>query len=198
MFMIKLIGRTPRTLGERIQMTFYGPKDVCIKLNIGESTLRKWAGYLIRLGGYQFVVDQYGHRSYSDRDIAVLKRLQGLLSQKYTYEDAIREVCKPENAENTNNAENAENPHDISVLPITRVLSATGVLGEEVYKEMVIALQEQSNLNKKLVERLERLEERTEERDRALTQVLRQVLDVRTELAAEREKKKKSWWPWGR
>lgn len=177
-------------------MTFCGPKDVCAKLNIGESTLRKWAGYLIKNGGYQFVVDQYGHRSYSDRDIAVLKRLQGLLSQKYTYEDAVKEVCKPENDENTNNAGSAINPHDISALPITRVLGATGVLEEELYKEMLKAFQEQAKLNQKLVERIERMEERAEERDRALTQVLRQVLEARAELATEQEKRKKSWWSW--
>lgn len=177
-------------------MTFYGPKDVCAKLNIGESTLRKWAGYLIKLGGYQFVVDQYGHRSYSDRDIAVLKRLQNLLSRKYTYEDAVIEVCKPENAENANNAENDENTHNTSVLPITHVLGVPGAPGEEFYNKMVIALQEQSKLNQMLVERLERLEERTEQRDQALTQVLRQVLDTRAEIAAEQEKRKKSWWPW--
>ncbi len=176
-------------------MTFYGPKEVCSKLNIAESTLRKWAIYINKIAGYTFAVDQYGHRNYSDGDILVLKRMQELLAKKYTYEDAVNEVC---NMRNENHANNAENPDEISVLPITHATSVPGVLNEDFYKEMVIALQEQSKLNQMLIERLERLEERTEQRDQALTQILRQILDARAEIAAERGKKKKSWWPWSK
>lgn len=176
-------------------MTFYGPKEVCSKLNIAESTLRKWAIYLSKVAGYTFAVDQYGHRNYSDGDILVLKRMQELLAKKYTYEDAVNEVC---NVKNVNHANNAENPDEISVIPITHATGVPSVLSEELYKEMVTAFHEQSKLNQNLVERLERLEERAEKRDQALTQVLRQVLEVRAEAATEQEKKKKSWWPWSK
>lgn len=174
-------------------MTFYGPKEVCSQLNIAESTLRKWAIYLSKIAGYTFAVDQYGHRNYSAGDILVLKQMQGLLAKKYTYEDAVNEIC---NVKNANHANNAENLDETSVLPITHATSVPSVLSEELFKEMVTTFHEQAELNKKLVERLERLEERTEKRDLALTQVLRQVLDTRAELAAEREKGKKGWWPW--
>lgn len=175
-------------------MTFYGPKEVCSKLNIAESTLRKWAGYLAKFAGYTFAIDQYGHRNYSDGDILVLKQLQELLAKKYTYEDAVNEVC---NAKNAHNAKNAENLDGAGVLPIAHATGVLGVLDKEIYKEMITALHEQAELNKNLVERLERMEERAEKRDLALTQVLRQVLDTRAELATEREKKK-SWWPWNK
>lgn len=179
-------------------MKFYGPKEVCQELGIGDSTLRKWVGHLRRIADYEFVMDQYGHRSYSDRDIAVLRKMQSYLAQKHTYEDAVKKVCLAKNAKHDENAQNIDIGH---VLSRTGVPGRTHFLDEEMYEKMLSLLEKQTVLNVKLVERIERLEEREaerdrrlEDRDRKLTEVLRNLLDSKNESAPAFEGKPKKRW----
>jgi flagellar biosynthesis GTPase FlhF len=67
----------------------YWTKEVADRLQIGQSTLRKYCLHLEE-NGYQFTKGQRGSRAFLERDIGVLAKMRDVLNQQgTTFEDAV-------------------------------------------------------------------------------------------------------------
>ena len=71
---------------------FYSPSDLCAMLNIRESTLRKYAVQLEKVG-WNFAKNSNGHRQYTDTDIMAIRRvIQAKDKSDITLEKAAKQV----------------------------------------------------------------------------------------------------------
>ncbi|MED4067520.1 MerR family transcriptional regulator [Priestia megaterium] len=184
----------------------YWTKEVAERLNIGESTLRKWC-LALEEKGYPFTKGQRGVRAFLERDIEVLSKMKTVLNEIGTTLDEAIEAALGErdNAQSQVVQTFSETPKEqendrTQVAMSPEVLSA--VL--ENYKEdllSVVRQEFQETLKKQEERTLERermMEERARERDENVMKVLRETLDTKKMLAAsleeQKEEKKKNWW----
>ncbi|MCT9858228.1 MerR family transcriptional regulator [Priestia megaterium] len=184
----------------------YWTKEVAERLNIGESTLRKWC-LALEENGYQFTKGQRGVRAFLERDIEVLAKMKTVLNEVGTTLDEAIKAARGERenaqsqvvqsfSETTKEQENDRTPVAMSPEVLSEVL--------ENYKEdllSVVRQEFQETLRKqeeRTLERERRMEERARERDENVMKVLRETLDTKKMLAAsleeQKEEKKKSWW----
>lgn len=188
----------------------YWTKEVAERLNIGESTLRKWC-LALEEDGYQFTKGQRGVRAFLERDIEVLAKMKTVLNEVGTTLDEAIKAAKGERenaqsqvvqsfSETTKEQESDRTPVAMSPEVLSAVL--------ENYKEdllSVVRQEFQETLRKQEERTLERermMEERARERenkrDENLTALLRETLETKKMLAAsleeQKEEKKKNWW----
>lgn len=184
----------------------YWTKEVAERLNIGESTLRKWC-LALEENGYQFTKGQRGVRAFLERDIEVLAKMKTVLNEVGTTLDEAIEAAlgERENAqsqfvqsfsETTKEQENDRTPVAMSPEVLSAVL--------ENYKEDLLSVVRQEfqetliKQEERTLERERMMEERARERDENVMKVLRETLDTKKMLAAsleeQKEEKKKTWW----
>ncbi|MEB4857285.1 DUF3967 domain-containing protein [Priestia megaterium] len=184
----------------------YWTKEVAERLNIGESTLRKWC-LALEENGYQFTKGQRGVRAFLERDIDVLTKMRNVLNEIGTTMDegVAAALGERENAR-------THDVHPNETMPSERENGGTPVAMSpemlsavlENYKEdllSVVRQEFQETLRKQEERTLERermMEERAKERDENVMSVLRETLETKKLLAAslekQKEEKKKNWW----
>lgn len=85
-------------------MSGYRPGEAAAQLGIAAPTLRRWSVQFVDYldAGASAAIAQDGggvERRYSDRDIALLRRVSGLLARGLTYEQARRQLVETKNQE---------------------------------------------------------------------------------------------------
>ncbi len=177
----------------------YSPKEISITLDIGDSTLRKWA-IALEKSGYNFIRNDQNKRLFVDSDLVVLKHFQNLVKQhNMQLENAANLVVDRfgkgafEVSTGVVPADSNEEQRDLERS------NKDAVIGqlldhikkqEEFNQELLSRLDQQQ---KYIDEKLSRLDERQSERDNMLLESLRAsqetkqlLLEVKT---AEEQKK---------
>jgi DNA-binding transcriptional MerR regulator len=152
----------------------YSPEDICKMFGIKDSTLRKYAGLLSK-HGYKFHSNEKGHRAYFDRDVAVIRRLIEIKeSPDMTLEHAVHAVMA------------WVDTSDITV-NVTEI-DKLNKRHNKRYEELEKKLDEQNELIRALINRLE---ERESQRDQMLMQNMREIQETKQLLLASKEDEEK-------
>ncbi|KAB2488220.1 DUF3967 domain-containing protein [Priestia endophytica] len=184
----------------------YWTKEVAERLNIGQSTLRKWCAALEE-NGYQFTKGQRGVRAFLESDIEVLGKMKVVLNEiGTTLEEAVNiALDERESAP----AHVAPSPEGVSIeqendrAPVAMSPEILNVLLENYKEDLLSVVREEiretlKNQEERALEREriseERAKEREEKRDENLAAVLRETLETKKMLVASLEEKKKKWW----
>jgi transposase-like protein len=155
----------------------YWTGEVAKKLEISDSTLRKWCIQL-EAAGYKFIKGENDSRAFTDHDLKALQLFKQLVKvQRKTKETACLEVVKHYGTRTgtppMQPAQMAVQAHEFK----DKIDDMAQSL-EEIKKQ----LNEQMDFNKKLVERM----------DQQSMSHIREIQETRKQLAAAEEKKK--WW----
>lgn len=134
----------------------YSSADVCEKLDIKSSTLRKWA-LLLQEAGYRFNYDTNGKRIYSDRDLTLFRffieaRTPGVTvvkAAKTAVERHKKQATKVEKSEGVTDvaSEFPEKniPTSVSLDPMTKELLAGLVMEIRALRTEVAGLKQEIN-----------------------------------------------------
>lgn len=173
----------------------YWNHEVAQRLNIGESTLRKYCMELEK-NGYTFIKGSMDSRAFTDRDLIALTHFQTLYKKKkLTREEAAKRVVE-------RYAEN-EGGNDVAT-PVQNMDNRSMEVLEQIIMRVMKENQEkQKMLNGELLEKIEkRLEEQNkllkeqkeqmEKRDKMLMDNLRRAQEEKA-AAIESQKKKSKW-----
>ncbi|MGG1215875.1 DUF3967 domain-containing protein [Priestia endophytica] len=184
----------------------YWTKEVAERLNIGQSTLRKWCAALEE-NGYRFTKGQRGVRAFLESDIEVLGKMKVVLNEiGTTLEEAVK-IALDEREDAP--AHVAPSPEGVTTeqesdrAPVAMSTEVLNVLLEN-YKEDLLSVvreelretlkkQEERALERERISE-ERAKEREEKRDENLAAVLRETLETKKMLVASLEENKKKWW----
>lgn len=165
----------------------YWNHEVSKRLEIGESTLRKWCIELEK-NGYIFIKGAMDSRAFTDHDLAALTYFKQLTNgKKHTKAQAAKMVVEKFGRKEVNEG-------------TTPVQTMNDTQSVEKLSEMVAHLLEhtkkQENFNKELLKRLDRQEqyirETLEKRDQYLLESIRKSQEEKA-AALEVEKKKIPW-----
>lgn len=184
----------------------YWTKEVAERLNIGQSTLRKWCAALEE-NGYQFTKGQRGVRAFLESDIEVLGKMKVVLNEiGTTLEEAVKiALDERENAL----AHVAPSPEDVASeqesdrTPVAMSPEILNALLKNYKEDLLSVVREElretlKNQEERALEREkiseERAKEREEKRNENLAAVLRETLETKKMLVASLEEKKKKWW----
>ncbi|RAS78207.1 MerR family transcriptional regulator [Priestia endophytica] len=130
---------------------YYSPSDLCAMLDIRESTLRKYAVQLEKVG-WKFAKNSNGHRQYTDTDIAAIRRvIQAKDKSDITIEKASKQVVSILKGKSAS-------------VPATMELEIEERYSDDI-KELKETVQKQTEFIKLLADRLE-------ERDKFIQQRL--------------------------
>ncbi len=179
----------------------YKPSDVMNQLDIKESLYKKYIAALEKDGGYVFQKNQQGHRIFTAEDIQTLEKFMELI--KYDGM-TIEKVAKKIGEMNGNDAisEEKSNSYDVMALVEQAVSSALKVQEKQLHDVMTAI----ANQNNELKVQLKRIEDK---HDKVFVQSLRESQEhkklmleevktqVKSEIAAAKEEKKK-WWKFGK
>ena len=179
----------------------YKPSDVMKQLDIKESLYKKYIAALEKDGGYVFQKNQQGHRIFTAEDIQILEKFMELI--KYDGM-TIEKVAKKIGEMNGHDAisEEQTNSYDVMALVEQAVSSALNAQEKQLHDVMTAI----ANQNNELKEQLKRIEDK---HDKVFVQSLRESQEnkklmleevktqVKFEIAAAKEKKKK-WWKFGK
>lgn len=175
-------------------------KEVAETLEIGTSTLRKWA-LALENQGYEFVRGEKNSRAFLERDIVVLRRMKELIQTAGMTTDAAVKVALSRDFDNPITDEETRTP---SVLVQNGSNYAAEVMQQFVEnQERILERMEQiERLEKSNAERLERIEqeqkrqrERDGNRDNNLMNLIRETQETKKIIAAaEEERSKRSLW----
>lgn len=184
----------------------YSPKEISITLDIGDSTLRKWA-IALEKSGYTFIRNDQNKRLFVDSDLVVLKHFQNLVKQhNMQLENAANLVVdrfgKGPSAVGTGTAlaDNKEEQRDL-----TRS-------NDEVIAQLLEHIKKQDDFNQELLSRLDQqqkyieeklnvIEAKQVERDNTLLESLRASQETKQLLlevkeAEEQRKPRKGFLRW--
>jgi DNA-binding transcriptional MerR regulator len=143
---------------------FYSPSDLCAMLNIRESTLRKYAVQLEKVG-WNFAKNSNGHRQYTDTDIMAIRRvIQAKDKSDITLEKAAKQV--------------------VSILK-GEYASVPAMIDEGIEERYSDDIKELKEIVQKQTEFIKVLADRLEERDK----FIQQQLAKQEERSINREKK---------
>lgn len=163
--------------------TPYSSKEVTARLDIGESTLRKWC-LALEEQNYNFLRTAQNKRMFSEKDLFVLGQFKILVQEKNLSMQNAAEIVAARYSEDL-----FPNQTEIE----RRESNSFSALGE-IKKE----IQDLKELNRELLQRLSEqqkyIEKRLEERDRLLMQAIRESQETKKLIAAAREENKKSFW----
>jgi len=162
----------------------YSSSDIADLLKIQESTLRKYC-LILEKQGYEILKNEHGHRAFFDDDIIVLRKFLELKSNAdMTLEEAAKSVVAWKNGNDITELDTEEKRY---IARYNDLLE-----GFENFKA------QQAEFNKTLLNELKRQQEyidnRLEQRDRTLMLALKETLEVKRQIAADQEEKRKSWW----
>ena len=187
--------------GYAVMTIVYKPSDVMKQLDIKESLYKKYIAALEKDGGYVFQKNQQGHRIFTAEDIQTLEKFMELI--KYDGM-TIEKVAKKIGEMNGHDAisEEKSNSYDVMALVEQAVSSALKVQEKQLHDVMTAI----ANQNNELKEQLKRIEDK---HDKVFVQSLRESQEnkklmleevktqVKSEIAAAKEEKKK-WWKFGK
>lgn len=183
----------------------YTPRDVYERLEVKESTLRKYVDVLQR-EGYAIKKDKRGRREYTQYDVMLLEKLVELSQHDgMTLEKAAQFIVK--------------RVHHAKEEKIERESKETGVIPFEIQEQLQqqysvmlkkINQEQQRNLlemeqrlSERIDQRNERIEERAKKRDEMLMKTFREIQETkrlmkeyREEIAAAKEEKREWWKFW--
>lgn len=169
----------------------YKAKEVMERLKLKDSVFKKYLAILEK-EGYVIQKNQQGHRLFTDKDIQTLEKFIEL--SKYdgmTLESVAKMIGSTKQKDKGHDSMTEEKQgHAVMTLITTAVSTAL----EEQAKQHSVQIQQ-------MQEQLNRIENSQSDRDLKLTQSLRESLEVKKlllemkeQMAAAKEKEKKSWW----
>lgn len=191
----------------------YSSKEVSLTLNVGDSTLRKWA-IALEKNGYGFIRNDLNRRAYVEGDLVILRHFQSLVQEHNMQLDSAAKLVISKFGKGAFEVrtdivltkDEQEQP------PLTRSNDdyITTTLQEhirtqgEINQKLIERLDQQEKFNRELLNKLDQqqdyLKERFErmERDRKLTASLRESLketqrQYQLQIAAAQEEKKKGF-----
>jgi DNA-binding transcriptional MerR regulator len=187
----------------------YSASDVYKRLEISDSTLRKYMEVLQR-EGYAVQKDKRGRREYTEYDVMVLEKLIELSKHDgMTLEKAAKLITQQLGNPDINEKTEESQGTDLISYHIQQQLQQQySVMAKEMNRnllEMEQRLSQQAEQSNKRIEesierRNERIEKRLEERDKNLIKTLREIQETKRimkeyheEVAATKDKKK-HWW----
>lgn len=179
----------------------FKPSDVMKQLDIKESLYKKYIAALEKDGGYVFQKNQQGHRIFTAEDIQTLEKFMELI--KYDGM-TIEKVAKKIGEMNAHDAISEEEPNSYDVMTLVeQAVSSALKVQEKQLHDVMTAIADQ---NKELKVQLKRIEDK---HDKVFVQSLRESQEnkklmleevktqVKSEIAAAKEEKKK-WWKFGK
>jgi DNA-binding transcriptional MerR regulator len=188
----------------------YKSSEVAEILKIGNSTLRKWCAAL-ESEGYSFSRGANNSRLYSDKDIAIIRRLRELVQVRKmaleTAANAVVTIHSEEGRADSVRYESGDHDRSSSVPSVLVQDEETNEKLDEILeyvKRQDERLERQELAITELVRQLEKrdkyIEERLEERDKALMASFRQKQEETQQLIAaakeeeEQEQRSKGFW----
>jgi hypothetical protein len=182
-------------------------KEVAETLEIGTSTLRKWA-LALENQGYEFVRGEKNSRAFLERDIVVLRRMKELIQNAGMTTDAAVKVALSRDFDNSVTDDRTDTMTDEETrTPSVLVQNGSNYAAEVMQQfvenqERILERMEQlERLEKSNAERLERIEqeqqrqrERDGNRDNNLMNLIRDTQETKKLIAAAEEKR--SFWAW--
>ena len=176
-------------------------KEVSERLEIGDSTLRKWS-ISLENAGYKFIQKEKGDitiRAYRERDITALLRYRELIQSKMETMDSVAKIIISEFGSGTNKNDEERS----GSLIVTEALPTPLTVYEEAFQTFI---ERQNDVNRELlakqqelIERMEQklddqqryIQETLEKRDQVLMATMRELMEQRRIEAAEQNQ---SFW----
>lgn len=174
----------------------YWNHEVAQRLNIGESTLRKYCMELEK-NGYTFIKGSMDSRAFTDKDLIALAHFQTLYKKKkLTREEAAKRVVERYSDD--------EGGSDVATPVQNMDNRSIEVLEQMIFRMMKENQEKQRLMNDELLEKIEkRLEEQNnllreqkehmEKRDKMLLENLRRTQEEKAAAIEEEQKKKSKW-----
>ncbi|WP_242224437.1 DUF3967 domain-containing protein [Bacillus cereus group sp. BfR-BA-01380] len=187
----------------------YTANDVYKRLEVSDSTLRKYTEVLQR-EGYTVKKNKRGRREYTEHDVMVIEKLIELSKHDgMTLEKAAKLIVQK--LENFNQNTNTEETQETDLIPFhiqQQLQQQYSVMAKEMNQSMLEmekrlsgqAEQRNKEIKESIEQHNERVEKRLEARDDNLMKTLREIQETKRlmqeyheEVAAAKEKKK-PWW----
>ncbi|MEB3057433.1 MULTISPECIES: DUF3967 domain-containing protein [Bacillus] len=179
----------------------YTAKDVYSRLQVSDSTLRKYVEVLQR-ESYIIKKNKQGKREYTEHDVMVIEKLIELSKHdSITLEKAAKLIMQQLESINPSiSIIKEEEPKEADLIPFhiqQQLQKQYSVMAKEMNQSM---LEMEKRLNEQVEQANKRIEQRLEERDENLMKTLREIQETKqlmkeyhAEIAAAKEKKK-PWW----
>lgn len=170
--------------------TIMNHNDICVLLQLKDSTLRKYA-LILKNEGYKFHVNEHGQRGYFNDDIIVLKRfIETKENTHMTLSQAAKSVVSWSNARNVSvglmDREGEKNHHAEDIRQLKETVEKQNELLNTLMKKMD---EQQKHMN----QQHEYIHNKLEKRDNLLMESLKDSMETRKQIAATEEKKGGFW-----
>lgn len=167
----------------------YSPKEMSMTLDIGDSTLRKWAISLEK-NGYVFIRNDQNNRLFIESDLAVLKYFKELVkTHNMQLDNASKLVIE------RFGIGSFEKRTDIVPLEKENEHRNFTRSNDEVINQLLEHIRTQKEFNQELLRRLDRqqnyIEERLNARDQTLLKSLKEVQETKKLIAVTQDEAKK-------
>ncbi|MGG3528695.1 hypothetical protein COM13_19290 [Bacillus pseudomycoides] len=179
----------------------YTAKDVYSRLQVSDSTLRKYVEVLQR-ESYIIKKNKQGKREYTEHDVMVIEKLIELSKHDgITLEKAAKLIMQQLESINPSiSIIKEEEPKEADLIPFhiqQQLQRQYSVMAKEMNQSM---LEMKKRLNEQVEQGNKRIEQRLEERDENLMKTLREIQETKqlmkeyhAEIASAKERKK-PWW----
>ncbi|RLL47791.1 hypothetical protein D8M04_00480 [Oceanobacillus piezotolerans] len=166
----------------------YTTSEIATMLDMGVTTVRKYAQYLEK-SGYNFVKTKHNARLYVEHDIMAIRYLKELRDKtNITVEQATSLVMKKIGNSNKTTAE------DTSSVITSNTPSVEEERYTKQYEQLTELMIQQKQLIQCLIDRLDKqqeaFDERLNERDKDLMRIINEKLEAQKQIAAAEEKSK--------
>lgn len=148
----------------------YSSSEVAKRLSIKPVTVRKYS-QMLEEQGYSFQKDNNGWRQYNEDDIQYLKYISSMKAKGKSLDQAIQHIASLYHS-------------NLTILQPDMSL-------QEPEKKLLNFIQQQEELNHKILDQLEAQERRQIERDQNLMRVLNELQETKRQIATTSQKK---WW----
>lgn len=182
----------------------YTTKEISLTLDIGDSTLRKWA-IALEKNGYQFIRNDQNNRLFVDADLVVLQHFKQLVQEHNTplgnaamlivdrfgkgpFEPRTGIVPLEKDSSSSHDFNRSNDRSDLEIIAKIEELEERFKVQEEFNKKLIERLEERLNEQDRYIK------ERLNKRDKLLVESLREALETKKMLIAakdEEEQQKK-------
>ena len=182
----------------------YKPSEVMTQLDIKESLYKKYIAALEKDGGYVFQKNQQGHRIFTAEDIQILEKFMELIKYDGMTIEKVAKRIGEMNSHNGHEAISEDEPNSYDVMALVEQAVSSALKAQE--KQLHDVMTTIANQNNELKEQFKRIEDK---QDKVFVQSLRESqenkklmleevkIQVKSEIAAAKEEKKK-WWRFGK
>ncbi|MCM3006844.1 DUF3967 domain-containing protein [Priestia koreensis] len=170
----------------------YTTKEIAENLDIGQSTLRKWAMSL-EANGYSFAKNDQGYRLFVERDIEMLTQFKKLVKeQNMPLENASNLIIEHLGQQSFSTRTEVALSQETTVVPTPR--------SAEVDEKLLAFMEEQEAFNQKLLAVIEQqqktiqslesyIDEKLEKRDSQMMSVIRESQETKKLLLEQKAQK---------